>query len=1009
MTIQKFRRPSGGLIDRGREVEFDFAGKAYSGFAGDTLASALLANGVHMVARSFKYHRPRGILGAGPEDPAALVQLGNDAARTDPNMRATEIEIYSGLQARPQNVWPSLALDIGALNDLFWRFLPAGFYYKTFMGPPLNWMFFERFIRAAAGLGRAPEGPDPDVYETTNRHCDVLVIGGGASGLMAARAAAKSGARVILAEESARPGGWLLALDAETSSLDGRPPVAWVEEVERELSALANVELLSRTCGFGYYGENYVGLHQSLQDHLALSERDSRLPRQRMWRVRARQVILATGAHDRPLTFHGNDRPGIMLAGAVSTYIHRYGVMPGRRAVIFTNNSAGWQAAFDLYRTGAYVAAIIDLRADPGEALMRRAEEFAIPTLAGHAIIATKGRKRISSVTVRKLDGAGDIFGPDIKISCDLIAVSGGLSPNVALFSQSRGKLLYDEEKACFRPGLSWQREVSVGACNGVFSLREALREADEAGRAAAERAGHQGPAPDIPDVSGMFEEPYAVEPVWEVPSEKRKSDIRAFVDLQNDVQAKDLHLAVQEGYCSVEHAKRYTTTGMGSDQGKTVNVNAFGILSRVLGKSMVELGVTTYRQPYKPVTFGAITGQHTGKLFDPRRTTPMHDWHVERGAIFEPVGDWLRAQVYPKGGESFEEALQRESLAARTSLGVLDASTLGKIDIQGRDAREFLNRIYTNGWLKLTPGRCRYGLMLNEDGMVFDDGVTSCLDDDHFHMTTTTGGAATVLGWLEEYHQTEWPDLEVYFATVTEQWAVVSICGPNSARLMAELCDGLDPDPDRFKFMSWADAKIDGVPARIFRISFTGELSYEINVPASYGLWLWEKIFELQGRFDITPYGTEAMHLLRAEKGFIIVGQDTDGTVTPFDLRMDWAVKKNADFVGRRSLFRADTSREDRRQFVGLLTQDRETVLAEGAHVIETSSEPEPPVPMLGHVTSSYYSPNLKRSIALGLVASGGRRIGSTLYVTRPGTGEPPVPVKITEVDMLAECGGDR
>lgn len=1006
MSSQPSRLPKGGVVDRARAITFRFNGKTYRGFEGDTLASALLANGVHMVGRSFKYHRPRGILAAGAEDPAGLVQVDQDQANTSPNTRASEIEIFEGLDAMPQNCWPSLSFDLGTLNDIFAPFIPAGFYYKTFMGPPGNWMFFEPFIRKAAGLGVSPSEQDPDRYEHVNRHCDVLVIGAGPAGLMATLTAARSGARVIIAEDTAHLGGHVLSLDPQGHQIDGQLPQSWVSRVETKLANLPNVTVLKRTCAFGYYIDNFIGLIETTQDHLPPHKRDPRKTRQRLWRVRADQVVLATGALERPLVFNGNDRPGVMLAGGVRTFLYRYGVKAGENAIVFTNNSSAWEAAFDFLEAGVKVNAIIDTRAEPEQEFVAAAAERNIEVMTSATVFATEGRKRISAAIVKTLTETGGTSGEEIRIPCDLLAVSGGWSPNVALFSQSRGKLRYDDDLAGFRPAQSWQAERSVGGANGTFSLANCLAEGTAAGIEAAKASGFDAEAEAVPATEQPFALSYSLRSTWELPTGTSARQSRAFVDFQNDVTAKDLHLAVREGYRSVEHAKRYTTLGMGTDQGKTSSVNGFGILASALNKSIPEVGVTTYRQPYKPITLGGVAGQHRGALFHPRRTTPMHNRHVAAGAMFEIVGDWMRARSYPKGSENFHQAVQRESLKARQDIGMLDASTLGKIDIQGKDAREFINRIYTNAWLKLKPGHCRYGLMLNEDGMVFDDGVTACLADNHFHMTTTTGGAATVLNWLEEYHQTEWPKLDVYMTTVTEQWAVISLCGPKSDKLVKQVVDNFDPDPEAFPFMTWRDARIEGVPARVFRISFTGELSYEINVPASYGTWLWDRCMDVGKDFDITPYGTEAMHLLRAEKGFIIVGQDTDGTVTPQDLRMNWIVKKNADFIGRRSLLRADTQRKDRRQLVGLLTEDPEFVIEEGAQLIEMSVEPHPPVPMIGYVTSSYYSPNLKRSIALALVNAGGERMGGTIYVSRQG--KDTVPARIAEPDFLSASGSE-
>ncbi|MEP1443028.1 MAG: sarcosine oxidase subunit alpha family protein [Hyphomicrobiales bacterium] len=998
--MSTYRLDKGGLIDRTKPLRFTFDGKPVLGFEGDTIASAMIANGQHMVGRSFKYHRPRGILGIGSEEPAALVQMGDGNAETTPNVRVTEQEVFAGLSVRSQNAWPSLEFDVGRMNDYAWRFIPAGFYYKTFMGPPGAWMMFEPIIRKAAGLGKSPTEADPDNYEHVNRHCDVLVIGGGPSGIMAAEAASLAGARVILVDESNQLGGQLLGETTETT-LNDQEPVEWVVAAEAALRARENVTILNRTTAFGYYAENFVGLWEKCTDHLAPSDRPERAPRERLWRVRAKHVVLATGAIERSIAFHENDRPGIMLASAAQTYAYRYGALPGKNILVFANNDAAWTNAFALKEAGANIAGIVDARPSIDAGLLAKAAEVSIDLFPRSGIVGTKGHARVKEASIRTLGEDGQPTGATKQVECDLIAVSGGYNPNVSLFSQSRGKLKYDENIAGFRPAHSWQKETSAGSCNGAFDLASCLTEGVKAGTNAAIAVGFK--EAKVASLTLKSNQKTAAETfeLWDVPSGTGIQ--RAWVDLQNDVTAKDLRLAVQEGYSSVEHAKRYTTMGMGTDQGKTSGVTAFGILAQTMGKSIPEVGVTTYRQPYKSVSLGAIAGQHMGELYAPRRGTPMHEWHREAGAHFETVGDWLRAWVYPQTGETWQRAVQRESKAARTGIGILDASTLGKIDIRGKDSREFLNRIYTNAWSKLGIGKCRYGLMLKEDGMVFDDGVTTCLADDHFHMTTTSGGAAGVLSHLEDYLQTEWPDLDVWCTSVTEEWAVSSICGPKCHQLIADLFgDGYGPDD--MPFMTMKETELEGVPVRIFRISFTGEHSYEINVPSEYGRWFWDTLMEHGAQYDITPYGTEAMHLLRAEKGFIIVGQETDGTITPHDLRMDWIVsQKKGDFVGKRSLFRSDTVRKDRHQLVGLITEDRSKVVDEGAHIIATSTEPAPPVPMLGHVTSSYYSPNIQRSIALALVKGGGDRMGETVYVTQRGNGEP-IQATITDVDFLAE-----
>ncbi len=975
MSRQAYRLPEGGRIDRSSPLRFRFDGRAYEGYRGDNLAAALLANGIHLVGRSFKYHRPRGILGAGTEEPNALVRIGTGHA-SEPNLRATRIALHDGMVATSQNCWPSLRFDIGAVNNLLHRLLPAGFYYKTFMWPANRWQTYEHWIRRAAGLGRAPEGRDPDRYDKMHAHTDVLVVGAGPAGLSAALAAGTAGARVILADEQVEFGGSLLSdLDCR---IEDRPPADWVAATVAALAAMPEVTLLKRATVTGYYDHNYLTLQEEVTDH---GDGDAGVPRQRLWKVRARQVVLATGAIERPLVFASNDRPGILLSSAVRGYVNRYGVTPGRRVLLFTNNDEAYRTALTLHGQGIAIAGLVDLRPEVSGPLADAVRAADLNIMAGRALVSTFGRHQVTGAEIMKLNAAGTaVVGMPRRVDCDAIAVSGGWTPSVHLFSQSAGTLRWDNGIGGFLPDVTMQACQSAGACNGSETLEGCMMQGREAGRAAARSCGFAGAAMESPATG----EPQQTRrrDLCIVPGRRGDDGARHFVDFQNDVTAADIHLAAREGYRSVEHLKRYTTAGMGTDQGKTGNINALAIMGEILNSNIPGIGHTTFRPPYTPVTIGSYAGRNIGGLFDPVRTTAMDSWHREAGAKFEHVGQWMRAWYYPKPGETMHQAVQREAKAARSGIGLLDASTLGKIDIQGPDAAEFLNRIYTNSWLRLAPSRARYGLMLKEDGMVMDDGVTARLSENRFHMTTTTGGAGTVFAWLEEWLQTEWPKLRVHVTSVTEHWTVAAICGPECRNLLSELCPDIDLSNDAFPFMSVREGMVAGIPARVFRISFTGELSFEINVRRRYGLALWQALMKAGRKFDICPYGTETMHLLRAEKGFIIVGQDTDGTVTPQDLGMGWIVANaKPDFIGKRGLIRPDLVKPDRKRLVGLLTEDPDEVLTEGAQIVEIP-RPDLPMPMIGHVTSSYYSPNCGRSIAMALVRGGPGRIGETLFI---------------------------
>ena len=801
-------------------------------------------------------------------------------------------------------------------------------------------------------------------------------MGAGISGILAAKNAAKNNFKTLLLDEKNELGGSTIFETNENKKINNTFSSEWLKKEISELKNIKNLEIKTRTSVAAYHQYNYLLARENLTDHLEKKDKKNKI-RQRLLKIRAKKVILATGALERPLVFNNNDRPGIMLASAVKKYIDFYGVACGKKNIFFTNNDSAYESALSLHNKGIKVDAIIDIRENSNAKIIKKINEAGIKIYWSHTIVDTSGYKRLSDISIMKLSNDGmSVTGSKTSISCDCLGIAGGWTPAVHLYTQSGNKLTFDEDRNIFVPKADNSEQICVGSCGGDFELDEIIKNLSNKLKNFLNIS-----QTDFEDISLENDKETSKRNIWLLPSDKPTGKTKPFVDYQNDATAKDIKLALREGFRSIEHVKRYTTTGMGTDQGKLGNMHALGIIADTAGVKMGELGTTTFRPPYTPLTFGTIVGRNVGEFFDTFRRTPMNDWHIKNKAEFENVGQWKRAWYYPINDETMHQAVQRESKAARKSAGILDASTLGKIDIQGSDASEFLNRVYTNAWSKLAIGKCRYGLMLNEDGMVFDDGVTTRLGENHYIMTTTTGGAANVLSKLEDYLQTEWPELDVYLTSVTDHFATASLCGPNSKKILNKIIPELDLSDENFPHMSFKEVTVDKIKCRIMRISFTGEQSYEINAPASFGEAVWEKCIEAGKEFDITPYGTETMHLLRAEKGFIIVGQDTDGTMTPIDLQMDWIVsKKKYDFIGKRSLYRSDTMKENRKQLVGLLTEDPNIVLEEGAQIVSELNQK--PVEMLGHVTSSYFSPNLNKSIALAVVRDGKNMRGKKLFI---------------------------
>ena len=956
--MTSFRLSSGGRIDRATTLGFTFDGRPLEGHPGDTLASALLANGVQLVGRSFKYHRPRGILTAGAAEPNALVTTGS-GGRTEPNTRATMIELYQGLTAKSQNRWPSLGFDIGAVNGLLSPFLSAGFYYKTFMWPAALWeKLYEPVIRKAAGLGRASYEADPDSYEKCWAHCDLLVIGAGPAGLAAALTAGRAGARVILADEGAELGGSLLS---ETGTVDGKPAGTVLNELLAELEGLENVRRMPRMTVFGWYDDNVFGAVERVQKHVAMPDPDR--PVERLWRIVARQAILATGAEERPLVFGGNDIPGVMMAGAMRSYLNRQAVAPGQSTVIFTTNDAGYDTAADLEASGLRVAAIIDSRADGGKSWQGRAE-----VLRGARVIDAFGGKRLHSVGVETAGGLR-------RIDADALAMSGGWSPVIHLACHRGGKPRWSEETSGFLAPTAQEGLAVAGAADGLAQTTACLGDGAAKAAAALQAIGLAAE----PAFASATETAQHAKPLWSVKGSKGK----AFVDYQNDVHLKDLELAAREGYGHVELAKRYTTSGMATDQGKLSNINAIGILAETRGVSPAEVGTTTFRPFYTPVSFGALTGASRGKHFQPARKSPLHGWAEKNGAVFVETGLWYRSSWFPRVGETtWRESVDREVLNIRKNAGLCDVSTLGKIEIFGKDAAAFLDRIYCNGFAKLAVGKARYGIMLREDGFIYDDGTTSRFSDDHFFMTTTTALAAGVLTHLEFCAQTLWPELDVCFASSTDQWAQMAVAGPKSRDILSEIVDE-DLSDAAFPFMSARKVSLfgGGLEGRLFRISFSGELAYELAVPAGYGEGVADAIMAAGEKHGICAYGAEALGVMRIEKGHV-THAEINGTVTPGDLGFGRMVSSTKpDFIGKAMLARDGLQDPERPRLVGVKPLNPATGFRTGSHIladgVAATLENDQ-----GYVTSSAFSPGLGHTIGLALVKRGPERIGEKVTV---------------------------
>ncbi len=970
------------------KVKIFFDGKQYDAFEGDTVASALLRNDIKLVGRSFKYHRPRGIYTCGIEEPNALVQVLNE--HNEPNTRATIKRIYDGIHITSQNRWPTLSFDVGAINNLLSPIFSAGFYYKTFMGPKGFWKkIYEPLIRRTAGLGKPPKNfRSKSIHQ--NHNVDILIVGGGLSGLIAARKLLNTDYEVLLVEQDSFLGG-ILKNSNKVDQINDTQTIDWIDETENLIKKSKNIKILKNTLVTTYNFTNHL---IALEDKFTGKKIDTDKSELTLHKIRTGNTILANGHIERFISFRNNDLPGVMLASSFEKYIHRYGVVPESNPIIFTNNSSTISLVKSLLNLKCKPAAYVDSRKeiDIENDIKNFLKENDIKFYPGSEVEGCDGNKNVEKVFIRKDNSL-------ITINASMLCTSGGYNPDIHLFTQSKGLVKWDEKIISFKPDTAFQKTITLGSVSGNFSFDKVIEEIDT-------KLNFLKVNEYNLKITTNVNKNYTIKELWETKTNKKSRWSKSFIDLHNDVTVSDLKQAIKEGYDRIEHLKRYTTNSMGTDQGKISSINSLGIVSKILNKKISEVGTTTYRPPYAPLSFAAIAGRSTYEFYDPERKTPIHNWHIKNNAVFEDVGQWKRPWYFKKyENETMHQAVQRESKQTRQSAGILDGSTLGKIEIKGRDALEFMNLMYTNAFTKMKPMTSRYALMLGEDGMIMDDGIICKINDKHFIATTTSSGAPKVLSHMEEFLQTEWPHLKVYLNSITEQFTTFNISGPKTRDIMTKVFTEIDFSNENFPFMTFKTFNYKNSKARIMRASFTGELGYEIYISPNHALDLWQKIFEHGEEFDLVPYGTETMHLLRAEKGYVVIGQETDGTVTPVDINFNWMIGKNKkDFIGKRSLKRSDTIREDRKQLVGVIPLNKSQFIEEGQHIVECENLPskiKTPVDYLGHISSSYHSPNLNHCISMAMIKGGNKLLGKKLFVSTPN-GTKNIPVEIVSPIFL-------